>query len=311
MPRMRRTAASACRSYRALLSWPIFGPDRAALSSSCTVPSGVRLQDQVFVFDAPPPAFFTWCRCLAQELSCARIEQAHMQSVPLNSAPSSADPARRHAVVGGFDLDTAVKVNGSLAMWLVVAKVGSTGSGWRKRFLFARTWPRPVAWWCREYACPPSPLPSDRECALRSFQAVEALTFKRRLLGMADARLYFAFPVGIADPAGHGDSAIVSEHIPIERIQSGIVNIGSEDTFFKVVGDHHSCCAAQPPEGLLMQFGPDAGTGLEAEKPNALAAEAQRQHEQTCTAVLARLRIADHGAGAVIDLRLFIMGCVP
>src|ERR1700692_3642436 len=54
-----------------------------------------------------------------------------------------------------------------------------------------------------------------------------------------------------------------------------------------------------------MQFGPCAGARMEAEKPDALAAEAERQHEEACAAVLARLPIADHGASAVIDLRLF------
>src|ERR1035438_5587734 len=63
--------------------------------------------------------------------------------------------------------------------------------------------------------------------------------------------------------------------------------------------------ATQPPEGPLMEFGPDAGAGMEAKEPDALAAEAERQYEQTCTAVLAGLRIANQGAGAVIDLRLF------
>jgi hypothetical protein len=56
---------------------------------------------------------------------------------------------------------------------------------------------------------------------------------------------------------------------------------------------------------MLVQFGPDAGAGLEAEKPDALTAEAQRQHEETRAPVLAGLRIADHGARAEIDLRLF------
>ena len=66
------------------------------------------------------------------------------------------------------------------------------------------------------------------EVCLGSFQAVEALPFKRRLLCMADAGFHLAFPIGIPDPARHRDSTIVSEHIPIERIQSGIVNIGLE-----------------------------------------------------------------------------------
>src|ERR1019366_4443870 len=86
---------------------------------------------------------------------------------------------------------------------------------------------------------------------------------------------------------------------------SGIVNIGREHTLFKVVGNHDFGRAAQPPKGPLMQFGPCAGARMEAEKPDALAAEAERQHEKTRAAVLAGLRIADHGAGAVIDLRLF------
>ena len=60
-----------------------------------------------------------------------------------------------------------------------------------------------------------------------------------------------------------------------------------------------------------MEFGPDAGAGMEADKPDALAAEAERQHEQACAPVLAGLRVADHGAGAVIDLRLFVMERVP
>ncbi len=36
-----------------------------------------------------------------------------------------------------------------------------------------------------------------------------------------------------------------------------------------------------------------------------LAAVTQRHHEQSCPPVLAALRVADHGAGAVIDLRFF------
>ena len=36
---------------------------------------------------------------------------------------------------------------------------------------------------------------------------------------MADARFHLAFPVWIADAARHRDSAIVSEHIPVERVQ--------------------------------------------------------------------------------------------
>ena len=57
---------------------------------------------------------------LAQQLSGPRIEQAHEQPVPLHQhlAP---DPSRRRSVVGRLHLDTAVQVNGAIAV-LVVAE---------------------------------------------------------------------------------------------------------------------------------------------------------------------------------------------
>jgi hypothetical protein len=57
---------------------------------------------------------------LAQELPGRRVEQTHALAVPLY-AYAPADPSWRRAVVGGFDLDAAVEVHGSLAV-LVVAE---------------------------------------------------------------------------------------------------------------------------------------------------------------------------------------------
>jgi len=54
-----------------------------------------------------------------------------------------------------------------------------------------------------------------------------------------------------------------------------------------------------------MQLGPGLHTGLEDQEADRLAAVAERQHEQTHPAVLAAVRVADHRAGAVIDLGLF------
>ncbi len=63
--------------------------------------------------------------------------------------------------------------------------------------------------------------------------------------------------------------------------------------------------AAEFAEGPLVQFRPDAGAGLKGEKTDALAAEAECQHEQPGAAVRAGDWISDGGAGAVIHLRLF------
>jgi hypothetical protein len=54
-----------------------------------------------------------------------------------------------------------------------------------------------------------------------------------------------------------------------------------------------------------VQLGPGLGTGVEHQQANRLAAIAERQHEQACAPVLAAARIADHGAGSVIDRGLF------
>src|ERR1019366_3165314 len=54
-----------------------------------------------------------------------------------------------------------------------------------------------------------------------------------------------------------------------------------------------------------MQLGPDAGAGAESQQAYGLAAVPERHHEQSCAAIFARLRGADHRAGAVIDLGLF------
>lgn len=60
--------------------------------------------------------------------------------------------------------------------------------------------------------------------------------------------------------------------------------------------------AAQAAEGPLIQFSPDAGAGLEREKPVGLAAIAESEDKHPRAAVAAAQPIAHHGAGTVIDL---------
>ena len=95
------------------------------------------------------------------------------------------------------------------------------------------------------------------------------------------------------------------QHVAVQRVERGIVDVGREHAFAQVVEHDHSRDAAQPAKGLLMQFGPDLRTGSEHQQANRLAAVTQRQHEQPRAAILAAVRVADHGAGAVIDLGLF------
>src|SRR5262249_5839752 len=61
----------------------------------------------------------------------------------------------------------------------------------------------------------------------------------------------------------------------------------------------------QSAKGFLVQLGPDAGTGAKRQQAYCLAAVTERDHEQSRASILAALRVAHHGASAVIDLCFF------
>jgi hypothetical protein len=83
---------------------------------------------------------------------------------------------------------------------------------------------------------------------------------------MADAGLDFALAIWILNPTGHGDRAVVREHVAIQRIQRGIVDIGNKHAFAQIVENDDTGGAAQPAKGALMQFGPDASAGAEGQQ---------------------------------------------
>jgi hypothetical protein len=73
------------------------------------------------------------------------------------------------------------------------------------------------------------------QIGLRFFQALEAFSLERCVLGVSDTALNFSFSIGILDPARQGDRAIVRQHVAIEWIQSGIVDVGDEHAFAQVI----------------------------------------------------------------------------
>src|ERR1700732_4483287 len=95
------------------------------------------------------------------------------------------------------------------------------------------------------------------------------------------------------------------QHIAIQGIQGGIVDVGRQHAFTKIVQNYYSRCAAQPAKRLLMQLRPHTRTRTKGQQPNTFATAAKRQYEQPWPPVLARIRIAHHRAGAVIHLALF------
>ena len=143
------------------------------------------------------------------------------------------------------------------------------------------------------------------QVVLRLLRALEAHALQRGLLRMAHAALHLPLAIRVPHPAGHRHHAVVLQHVGIHGVDGGIVDVGLKHTLAKVVEHYHARATTQATEGLLMQLGPGLRAGVEDQEPNRLAAVAEGHHEQAHAAILAGVRVADHGAGAIIDLGLF------
>src|SRR5260370_34636532 len=60
------------------------------------------------------------------------------------------------------------------------------------------------------------------QIGLRFFQALEAFSLEWCVLGVADAALKFSFSIWNFDPAPESDTAIVRQHVSVERAQGGV-----------------------------------------------------------------------------------------
>src|SRR5439155_17601791 len=120
-------------------------------------------------------------------------------------------------------------------------------------------------------------------------------------LSMADGRLHLALAIGIADATGQRDDAVVRQHVAVERIERGVVDVRREHALAKIVEDDDLHGAAEAAETLLVQLAPAARARGEGQQADALATVAEREEEEARAAVLARARVAHHRAVAVID----------
>ena len=133
-------------------------------------------------------------------------------------------------------------------------------------------------------------------------EVLEAEAAQRRLLGVADRGFDFALAIGVADATRQSDDPVVGQHVAVERIERGVVDVRGEDALLEVVQDDDADGAAQPPERPLVQLGPDLRARPVDQQPDGLARVAQRQDEEPCPPVLAGSGVADHRPLAVVDL---------
>jgi hypothetical protein len=143
---------------------------------------------------------------LAEQEAGGGIEEADMMLVPLDG-DLAADPPGRRSVVGRGDLDAAVEMHGAGAV-RVVAK-GLEGQRPEVRLLLGE---------------------HGGDLALGG--AVEG-----RRLGVAHGRLDLPLAIGMADATGQRHGAVVREHVPVERVQGGIVDVGREHALLEVIED--------------------------------------------------------------------------
>jgi hypothetical protein len=108
----------------------------------------------------------------------------------------------------------------------------------------------------------------------------------------------------MADAARQRAGAVVREHVAVERIERRVVDVRREDALFEIVEDDDLDRAAEPAKRLLVELGPDPAARLPGEEADGLAAVAQGEDEEPRAPILPALRVADHGAVAVVDLRL-------
>jgi hypothetical protein len=105
------------------------------------------------------------------------------------------------------------------------------------------------------------------EIRLAFFQTFEAFALQGSLC-VSDSGLDFAFAIGILDAAGESDCAVVRQHVAIEWIQRGIVDVGDEHAFAEIVEDDDARTAPETTKSFLMQLGPDASAGAERKETN-------------------------------------------
>src|SRR4051812_24222245 len=83
---------------------------------------------------------------------------------------------------------------------------------------------------------------------LAFFQTFKAKTFQWCFLRVTDTGFHLSFAVGIPDFAWHGRGAVMRQHVSVQWIESGIVEVRTQNTFAKIVQNDDAWDATQAAE---------------------------------------------------------------
>src|SRR5262245_55973872 len=90
------------------------------------------------------------------------------------------------------------------------------------------------------------------QVSLSFLQAFEAQPFQRRFLSMSNTGFHFPFPIWIRYATWKCDGAIMAQHVMVERIERGIIDVRSEYAFAQVIEHHHTRRTSEPAKSLFM-----------------------------------------------------------
>src|SRR5215212_2920251 len=220
-----------------------------------------------------PAAFLA--QVFAQQLTIARIQQPHVQPIPLHLY-ASPDPTRRRTVISCFYFHATIQMDHPLT---VLIKAEGFEWQWQQVWALFGKHGRHLSFGSAVNArISPVCFPAI-EISLCCFQTLEALAFEWCFLRMAHPGFNLTFAIWISHSARHGYHAVVGQHITVERIEGGVVDVRSEHSFTQIVEHDDPHTAAQPAERCFMEFGPDARAGAKGEQAHGLATVAEGHDE--------------------------------
>jgi hypothetical protein len=133
----------------------------------------------------------------AQQLACRGVHQPHLPQIPLH-LDVPANPSRRRAVVSRFHFHAAVQMHRALAVLVVAERFD--GQRQQGRFLLGEHDRDLTLGGAVDARVGPPRFPMV-QVGLGFFEAFEAQTFQRRILGMTDAPFHLPLAIRIGDPA--------------------------------------------------------------------------------------------------------------
>ena len=81
---------------------------------------------------------------------------------------------------------------------------------------------------------------------LRRLEIFEAESLQRCPFRVSDTTLDLPFPIRMPNAAWQRHCPIVPEHLAVQRVESGIVYVGSENAFAQIIEDNHASLCEGP-----------------------------------------------------------------